>query len=205
MSRVTRRLFDDGISRIERVALVPGRGSRPAEIRRALHEMFGRGWGYEYAIAAAERYWRTVPADPAAPPLSRAWYARTILTDLAWLRRVLADARQTGLAAPHVEAVVVAALTLGSTLKDAEWRFTLGDEVRLGRRSRENLRGASRAAAEQRADAAAERRARILEAVAAYRREHPDHSDRTIARNLARRLVESESTIRRALRPQKTA
>jgi hypothetical protein len=141
-------------------------------------ELWG-AWGFEHTIGACERYWQTVPADPKAKPLSLAWYRTRILSDIAFLRRIVA-LRDSSEPLPHtnLEFWLLSAMQLGRLTEEAVWRFRLGDDARLGKDVRVQRRQFQAAGARQRRETTAARDAAFVADVIAYRRAHP-HASRT--------------------------
>ena len=186
----------------------PGTYRSAAEVRAAkaaFHAAFG-AWGFAASVGKAEAFWRKQPAAPDPEPLTLAWYRDQILTAIAYLRSVVAlKASAKPVTTANLEYWILTAMELGRLTEEAGWRFNLGDDARLGRKTRAKKRSASgKATTARRGKADAQRRI-VLAKAADYRREHPDHRDRTIAAILARTTGVAYGTVRGYLGPKKTA
>lgn len=134
---------DDGLHQVEQITVTDQDGPAAWEEMAKRMAESADAATFEGAIGEAEQYWQGVPPDPHATWLSKPGYASRILRDIAWLRKVVALPNQGNL-----ESWIVSAMDLGSTLKDAEWRFGYGGEARRGlklrRKNRENARAGVR-------------------------------------------------------------
>jgi hypothetical protein len=203
MMGVKRESFTDGLSTVERVVVEVKRRMSVADQRkaqRAITELW-RAWGFEHTIGACERYWQTVPADANATPLSLAWYRETILQDIAMVRRIVA-LRESPDPLPHknLEFWIVSAMRLGRLTEEAAWRLGLGEEARLGLKTRAKNRAAAKRRGSDIHDAAAAEHQHIIAAIRRYRQLDPEASARKVAAALAARHPDqrgwSDSTIR---------
>ena len=174
---------DDGLHQAERIAV--SHDASKAKQRAMIEWLTDNALAstFEGAIGPAEHYWRGVPADPKAKPLSKPWYRARILREADRLRKVLASP-ETERLHPNLEFWIVTAINLGARLEEAQWRFGIGPSARLGRRIRQKNRENAKKGVRARADAKRRDDEGLIAAVRTYHREHSDHSRRTMAKNL---------------------
>ncbi len=180
------------------------------EVEAAFKAAYG-AWGFEHSIGGAERFWLAVPADTEAEPLSLGSYRERILRQIAYVRQIVAlrDSADP-LNKAKLEQWILEAMRLGKIITEAEWRFTLGDDIRGNRRKRRQAREQSPRAAQIHRRKTHTRYADLARRVRDYQRQHPDWSLSTLVENLNRRLQADDErptslrTISRVMVAEKT-
>jgi hypothetical protein len=203
---ITRTVYTDRLSDVVVTTVTPrptrrGRAVTTEERDAIVAMLSGGPWTFERMIGGAEAYWRRVQTVPDPAPLTKPWYARRILAKIRRVRRIIALVSAT-LDARNLEQWILEAIELGGEIAEAQWRFGLGDAARFGAKRLAQNRAAVPKGVRARQTLAEERARRIAAAVADYRRRHPRHTIRTVARNLASPTLGSETTIRRWFRQQ---
>ena len=178
---------DDGIHQAVRTSVELRRAGRASKAEQnaitAILTNAGLAATFEGSIGAAEKYWKGVPADPNATQLSKPRYAARILREIKELRKVVAFP-EPGKLKPSLEFWIVFAMDLGARLEEAQWRFGLGDAVRLGASELQHLNKIRPMAVRVRAENKRRGEEELSNAVRDYRSKHPTHSRRTMAKNL---------------------
>ena len=143
---------DDGLHQAERIAV--SHDASKAKQKAMIEWLTDNALAatFEGTIGPAEHYWQGVPTEQKAKPLLKPWYKARILREIKWLRTVLVSP-ETGKLHPDLEFWIVTAINLGASLEEAQWRFGVGSEARLGRRIRQKNRENARKGVRVRADA----------------------------------------------------
>ncbi|MEO7189497.1 MAG: hypothetical protein ABI051_00425 [Vicinamibacterales bacterium] len=194
------RRISDGISVATRRTISLGKQD-PEALKAdlsALREMLARATpNFEAAIGAAESYWRAQSSNAegeSTEPLTFAWYRDRILADIDLLRTLLARE------ATDREFLVVLALSLGSTVEEALWRFAQGPNIRRGVKARARTRAGGKTRGSDQSKASAEREREIQRMATAYMKDHPGHSHQSMAAWIGRKLTLAPATVKRHLR-----
>ena len=213
MTVVRRDVAQDGISRAVEttVTLQRGRGKLKdkryltADDMSAIGAFFVAGKHgqslFDAVIEPIETYWSARPKAEGTPgPLSEPWYRSEILRQIEWVRKIVAprDSPEATDAA-RLAYWIVAAMTLGRLIEEADWRCGHGDTIRTGRKVRLGGRRGGQTTGQARGEAASPRDKRIAEAAEKYRARYPDvisHPTRAMVLHLSQTLRRPSNTIR---------
>jgi hypothetical protein len=149
------------------------------------------GLSFELKTQALEAELQAVAGvDEAAPYGSQAWYARTILTEIARARKLAADG--------HVDAALAVAMAIGA--HHAEWEAKDWPAVHRGVKVPRNASMAGLASAKKRRNSRKSQARTYDREVRAYRKTHPEQSQNAAIGFVARQHGRKEDSVRQAIK-----
>jgi hypothetical protein len=164
----------------------------------ALDQLFG-AWGFEPMVSGAEAYWRAQPDDGDRTPLSRGWYRSRILSEIAWVRKIV----RGGIRPDRLEEAIVSAMRLGETITEAQWRFGFGKAIKTGKKVRASTKASAQKRGVRVREQARDLKAEVKTLADDFRRAHPHTPTIQMARAIHRKLQRPLPTIRRLLQELK--